>query len=159
MNDILKSTRAWWIAGMLVAIIIFLIAFGLGVSVGYQKAIFSSEWGRNYERNFSGMPLPGAMPGAMGGVPQNMHGAAGTVIDVSSAGMSVKDDDNDEQSIIVASGTVIKKMDATISLSTITVGDRVVVIGTPNSNGQVEAHFVRVFPAPGPGGAQPSRPQ
>ena len=63
----------------------------------------------------------------------------------------MKDDDNDEQSVIMASDTIIKKMNATVSLGDIVVGDRVVVIGAPNSNGQVEAHFIRVFPAPGPG--------
>lgn len=150
MKDILSSKWTRWVVGILAAIIVFLIAFGLGVSVGYEKAIFSSEWGMNYERNFSGTPPLGAMSGNM---PLAMHGAAGTVIDVSDAGMSVKDNDNDEQSIIVASGTIIKKMDAMISLRDIAIGDHVVVIGAPNSNGQVEARFIRVFPAPGPGSA------
>ena len=148
MNDILKSAKGRWIVGVLAAVVIFLIAFGLGVSVGYQKGIFSSEWGRNYERNFSGMPSLGMTTGAGGGMPQNMHGAAGTVIDVTASGMSLKDNDNDEQSIIVASDTVIKKINATIPLGTIAVGDRVVVIGAPSSSGQVEARFIRVFPAP-----------
>lgn len=159
MKDILKSTWGRWTAGVLAAIVIFFIAFGLGVSVGYQKAIFSSEWGRNYERNFSGMPPRGIIPGMAGNMPQNMHGAAGTVIDVSDSGMSVKDDDNDEQSIIVASDTVIKKMNATVSLGNIIIGDRVVVIGVPNSNGQVEARFIRVFPAPESGSAPPPQQQ
>jgi hypothetical protein len=148
MKDILKTAWVRWTAGILAAVVIFLVAFGLGVSVGYQKAIFSSEWGRNYEHNFSGMPHVGMMPEVGGNTVLNMHGAAGTVIDVSGAGMSVKDDDNDEQSVIVASDTVIKKMESTVPLSAVIVGDRVVVIGAPNANGQVEAHFVRVFPAP-----------
>ena len=147
MEDILKSTWMWWMAGILAAIVIFLVAFGLGISVGYQKAIFSSEWGRDYEHNFSGVS------GIAGTLPLNMHGVVGMVIDVSDLGLSVKNVDNDEQSIIVASDTVIKKIDMTISLSDVAVGDHVVVIGAPNSDGQVEAHFIRVFPAPGPGSA------
>ena len=106
----------------------------------------------NYERNFSGMPASGII---VGNVMQNMHGAAGTVIDVTDSGMSVKDNDNDEQSIIVASDTVIRKMNATILLSGVAIGDHVVVIGTPNSSGQVDAHFIRVFPASGSGGSSP----
>ena len=148
MNDILKSTGARWTAGILAAVIVFFVAFGLGVSVGYQKAIFSSEWGMNYERNFSGMPPAGIVSGMAGSASPTMHGAAGTVIDVTGSGMSVKDDDNDEQSIMVASDTVIKKMGTTILLDAVGIGDRVVVIGTPNSSGQVEAHFIRVFPRP-----------
>jgi hypothetical protein len=155
MNDIFKPTWVRWTAGVLAAVVIFLIAFGLGVSVGYQKAIFSSEWGMNYERNFSGT-LPVITEGNM---PLNAHGAAGTVIDVSASGMSVRDEDNDEQSIIVASDTVIRKMEATISLGDVMVGDHVVVIGSPNSSGQVEAHFIRIFPAPGPGSGTPPASQ
>ncbi|MGB7957221.1 MAG: hypothetical protein WCF77_00035 [Minisyncoccia bacterium] len=151
MKEFFNSTWGRWATGILVVVVIFLVAFGLGVSVGYQKAIFSSEWGMNYERNFSGPP-------PIGMVAQNMHGAAGTVMDVSGSGLAVRDNDNDEQSIIIASDTVIKKMDVTIPLGNVAVGDRVVVIGAPNSSGQVEARFVRVFPAPGPGDGG-SRPQ
>ena len=74
MKDILKLTWVRWIAGVLAVVVIFLVAFGFGVSVGYEKAIFSSEWGRNYEHNFSGPPPLGMMSGNQ---PINMHGAAG----------------------------------------------------------------------------------
>lgn len=148
MKEFFNSTLGRWATSILAAIVIFLVAFGLGISVGYQKAIFSSEWGMNYERNFSSPP-----PLGMGA--QNMHGAAGTVIDVSESGLAVRDNDNDEQSIVIASDTVIKKMDATIPLGNVAVGDHVVVIGAPNSSGQVEARFIRVFPAPGPGDGSP----
>ena len=94
-------------------------------------------------------------PSGWAGKPQNIHGAAGTVIDVSESGLAVRDNDNDEQSIIMASDTVIKKMDTTIPLDNVAVGDHVVVIGAPNSSGQVEARFIRVFPSPGPGDGSP----
>jgi hypothetical protein len=157
MKDILKLTWVRWVAGILMAVVIFLISFSFGVSVGYKKAIFSSEWGMNYERNFSGTPPRGMMSGNQ---PLTMHGVAGTVIDVSGSGMSVRDNDNDEQSIVMASDTIIKKMDATVPLIGVSIGDHVVIIGAPNSNGQVEARFIRVFPAPGPGsGNMPPPPQ
>jgi hypothetical protein len=158
MKDIMTLRWVRWIMGALVAAVIFFLAFGLGVSVGYQKAIFASEWGKNYELNFSGPPQRGLVPIAMPAV-GNMHGVAGTVIDVSSGTVAVKDNDNDEQSIAVASDTVIRKMDETISLDALMAGDRVVVIGMPNAEGQVEAHFIRVFPAPGPGSGNPEPPQ
>jgi len=148
MKDFMTSARARWIVGTLVGVAVFLLAFGLGVSVGYEKALFSSEWGRNYEHNFSGPPR-GMVPGTE---TENAHGAEGTVINVSGNTISVKDSDNDERSIVVASDTVMREMDETISLSGLVVGDHVVAIGMPNANGQVEAHFIRVFPA----GATPS---
>jgi hypothetical protein len=152
MKDFVTGTRARWIVGTLIGVAIFLLAFGLGVSVGYEKALFSSEGGINYERNFLG-PRPGMIPGTES---EDLHGVAGTVINVSGTAISVKDDDNNERSIMVASDTVIREMDETISLSGLKAGDHVVAIGAPNAAGQVEAHFIRVFPA---GTAPPFPPQ
>ncbi len=152
MKNILALSWVRWMIGVLAVIVIFFLGFGLGVSVGYQKAIFASEWGRNYELNFSGPQPRGIMMMQM--VNGDAHGAAGTVIDISSTTFSVKDSDNDEQSIAVVSDTIIKKMDTTIPLNALIVGDHVVVIGAPNAGGQVEARFIRVFPAPGPGSGQ-----
>lgn len=145
MKDLMALRWVRWTVGALIAAAVFLLAFGLGVSVGYQKAIFSSEWGMNYERNFSGPPH-GMTAGTES---ENLHGAAGTILDISGRTISVKDDDNDERSVLVATDTIIKKMDATVALDTLTVGDRIIAIGAPNTAGQVEAHFIRVFP---PGG-------
>ena len=157
MKDIMASRWFRWVVGALAAAVIFFLAFGLGVSVGYQKAISLPEWGRNYELNFSG-PQHGFMPTA-GTKSGNMHGVAGTVIDVASGTIAVKDGDNDEESIVVASDTVIRQMNDMISLGALTAGDRVVVIGAPDAAGQIEAHFIRVFPAPGPGDGNALPPQ
>ena len=155
MKNIMASRWVKWAVGILAVVVVFFLGFGFGVSVGYQKAIFASAWGRNYELNFSGPHSRGMMPGTESG---SVHGAAGTVIDVASTTFSINDNDNDEQSIVVASDTIIKKMDAIISLSALLVGDHVVVIGSPNGQGQVEAHFIRVLPAPLPGGLPPPQP-
>ena len=76
----------------------------------------------------------------------NTHGVAGEVIDVASSSFSVRDLDNDEHSIAITSDTVIRDMDQTVSVGELVPGNRVVVIGAPNPNGQVEARFIRVFP-------------
>jgi hypothetical protein len=149
MKDIIASKWIRWVVGALALAVVFFLGFGSGVSVGYQKAIFASEWGKNYEVNFSGPQARGIMPEMAGG---DAHGAAGTIISISNAAFSVKNENNDEQSVVMASDTVIKEMDATISPSKLSVGDHVVVIGMPNVEGQVEAHFIRVLPAPEPGG-------
>jgi hypothetical protein len=151
-KEILKLNWARWTLGILAFLFVFLLSFGLGVSVGYQKAIFSSDWGRNYEHNF--LPMPPMSATVAGGetAPFDAHGAAGTVIDISNSDISVRDEDNDEQSVVVASDTVIRKVDQTIPLSAIAIGDHIVVIGAPNSEGQVEARFIRIFPASGSGG-------
>ena len=85
-----------------------LLIFAGGVAVGYQRAIFSaSDWGRNYERNFFWRAPPGPMGIVTMERAPSAHGVTGQVIDVASSSFSVRDADNDEQSVAVTSGTVI----------------------------------------------------
>ena len=127
--------------------VVFLI-FGFGVMIGYHSALFSSSWGQNYYRNFYGNgPQNGPMGGFVARAPFNDHGVTGSVIDVSSSSVSIRDDDNNERSIVISSDTIIKKMDNTIYISMIAIGDKIAAIGEPNENGQVRARFVRVFGA------------
>jgi len=148
MKNFLSSytfKKILWIIGGIA--VVFLI-FGFGVMIGYHSAIFSSSWGRNYYRNFYGNgPQNGPMGEFIARTPFNDHGVTGSVIDVSSSTISIRDNDNDERSIAVSSDTIIKKMDNTISVDMINIGDRIAAIGEPNENGQVRARFVRVFDA------------
>ncbi len=80
-------------------------------------------------------------------MPFNQHGVAGEVIDVSSSTISVKDTDGDEHSVAVLSDTAIREGGAAIMIGGVVPGDMITVIGAPNSQGQVEARFIRVFAA------------
>ena len=145
MKDFLSSQkfkRVLWIVGGVAAA--FLI-FGLGIAVGYRKALFSSSWGQNYYQNFYGNSKGGPMGALTANTPWNAHGVTGSVIDVSSSTISIRDDDNNERSVEISSDTIIRKMNDTISIGTLSVGDNIAVIGEPNGNGQVHARLVRVF--------------
>ena len=145
MKEFLSSRKfrnILWIAGGLAAV--FLI-FGLGATVGYHEAIFTSSWGQNYYKNFYGNAPGGPMEALTDQTPWNAHGATGSVIDVSSSTISIRDDDNDERSVEISSDTIIRKMDNTVMVDTINIGDKIAVIGEPNESGQVDARFIRVF--------------
>ncbi len=136
-----------------VAIIaVLLLVFGAGMSVGHHRALFASEWGRNYYNNFYGgerrsIPMMSFSDrGFMG-----MHGTVGTIIDISSSTISIKGQDNVEKSIVIDGDEAIRKGDSNISISDLKVGDNIAVIGGPNANGQIKAKFIRVFPARGAG--------
>jgi hypothetical protein len=135
-----KKTRVvLWIIG---GIVIVLLAFGGGMTVGYQRGIFSSHFGEDYYNNFQGGNA------SLGGSPSmNQHGTAGKVIDVDAANLRITatDPDGDEESIAVDANTVIKKVDRTISFGGIDPGDQIVVIGEPNGQGQILARFIRIF--------------
>lgn len=151
------SCPAWpirtvaWVTGVLVVLI---VTFAFGVFVGMQKARFSYDWGRNYERYFMGGPRPGMMEGLRfperfeGQGYRNGHGLAGTVLSVSDGTVIVKDRSDRENTVSVSDRTVIRKGDAMVGVSDLSSGERVTVIGRPGSDGTVAADFIRVFDAP-----------
>lgn len=156
-SDIIK----WVIAGLLGFVVILLI-FSVGMQVGGAKARFSYKWADNYHKNFAG-PRTGFLSNwrsfphgdFIGG-----HGAFGEIIELN--GFSVTSTDTgsaeiaenafiirgrgDVEKIIVISGeTILKKGRQTIDRDGLKIGDGVVIIGSPNEDGQIEARLIRVF--------------
>jgi hypothetical protein len=150
MNDFLKAPKTKMLLWILCGVLVVLITFGLGVAIGYRRAIFASDFGENYYHNLYGDPFGNPMVGVMNNGPLTIHGVVGQVIDVGSTTMSVENLNGNEESVFVASNTPIREMNNMIPLVEIDVGDHVTVIGEPNQNGQVEARFIRVFTAPMP---------
>lgn len=139
--DVLK----WVIIG-LVGFIIIILIFGVGVKVGTLKAKYSYRWAESYHKNFGG-PRGGFLgdwrrfPAGdfIGG-----HGAFGEVIELNDSGFVIKGREDVEKIIVITEETIIKKGRKTTE-DDLVVGDRVVVIGPPNEEGQIEAKLIRVF--------------
>lgn len=131
------------------AFIVLLLVFKAGVFVGYKKAQFSYRWGENYHRNFAGPR--GGFFGDFGrdfgdrGDFINAHGTFGSVIKVDGNTIIVKDKDNVEKTVLISDNTVINKSRETIKVSDLKVDDSIVIIGSPNEQGQIEAKLIRVF--------------
>jgi len=81
-------------------------------------------------------------------MPAAMHGVVGTVIDVGSSTISVKDQQDNEQSVAISSGTVIRDGDSDVAIMDVAPGDQIAVIGEPNNAGQISARFIRVLSTP-----------
>src|SRR5262249_34852657 len=145
MSEFLKTPKTKTLLWILCVVFVVLIAFGLGITVGYRRAIFSSQFGEHYYRGLYGDPFGRPVMGITGRAPLTMHGVAGEVIDVTSSTLSVKDPTGNETSVLIASNTPIREMGNDISPNDIEVGNMVTVIGEPDQNGQVEARFIRVF--------------
>lgn len=142
-RDLLK-----WI---IVGIVIFVYSigvFGAGLFVGGMKANFSYRWAENYHRNFGG-PENGFMPGARISPPNGEfiqgHGVFGEIIQIGDADFVIKGQDNAEKVIIINKDTTIAIGRRTITKTDLKVGEQVVVIGSPNEQGQIEARLIRVF--------------
>lgn len=137
------------ILGIGLLLIIFL-AFGAGVFVGYRKAKFSYAWGENYDRNFGG-PHHGIFgiihERGLGGGFMNAHGTSGSVLSVASSTLTVSGRDGAEKIILVSSSTAIRAGSSNLSIADLKINDSVVVVGSPNNQGQIEARLIRVLPS------------
>lgn len=133
-----------------IAIIVLLGVFQLGMIVGSRKANFAYQRFGFYNasmpnNNPSDMPRMGMMDLPL---PGNFdpHGAAGVVI--SNDGekrMVVKGPDGSERIIIFSTTTDVQDGNQNIPPSEIPDNRRVVIFGNPDEQGQIQAKFIRVF--------------
>jgi len=142
-RDILKKI----IIAILCIVILFFV-FGLGVIVGEKKAKFSFLWAENYHKNFGGPPQGFLRDWRKGPFAKREfiegHGAFGEIIEVKDDSFVIKGRGDIEKVVLITKDTVIKKGMETIK-DNLKVGDFVVVIGSPNKEGQIEAKLIRVF--------------
>ena len=137
---------------IILVIIIFLIIFRLGVFVGETKARFSFHWLENYQKNFAGprggfindwqkLPFP---PGDI----LEAHGTFGKIIKINGGDFVIEGKGNVERIIKVSENTIIRSfrnMESSLKISDLKVGDYVVIIGSANEEGQIDAQFIRVL--------------
>lgn len=134
----------------LILVIGAIFFFKMGVIAGFHKAKFEGDWSSNYNRNF-GMTRRGPMmkfSSYMGGdrMP-NAHGAAGKIIKVELPTLIVVDSDGTEKVVVINDQTVLRAPEKVATKDDLTLDATVVVIGSPNTQGQIEAKFIRIMPS------------
>ena len=146
MKEILKAIKNYKSLKVVISIILGLfilgITFQLGLFVGYHKASFARDWGEHYGRNF-GMERPESFGGMMGGKLPMPHGASGKVLSVSLPTFIIEDRDGTEKTILITDKTIIKKGRDNASSTIIKAEDLLMIIGDPNTQGQIEAKLIR----------------
>jgi hypothetical protein len=146
-RDVLK----WIIIGLAGFVVIILI-FGAGIFVGGTKARFSYRWAESYHKNFAGpqggffgdwrtLPPPGDFIEG--------HGTFGEIIKINDSDLIVKGQGDVEKVILITKDTTIERGRDTLKKEELKVGDQVVIIGSPNEQGQIEAKLIRIFDGEG----------
>ncbi len=143
-KDILK----WLIIGIFSLVVIILI-FNAGMFVGATKAKFSYKWAENYHKNFSG-PKDGFFndwrrPPISPGDFIEGHGIFGEIIEINDSDFVIKDRGDIEKVVLIDEDTVIKDKMENIKKDELKVGKYIVVIGSPNEQGQIQAKLIRIF--------------
>jgi len=143
-RDVLK-----WIVIGLAGFVIIVLVFGTGMFVGQMKARFSYRWAESYHKNFAGpeggffgdwrtLPPPGDFIEG--------HGTFGEIIKINDSDLIVKGQGDVEKVILITKDTTIERGRDTLKKEELKVGDSIVIIGSPNEQGQIEAKLIRVFP-------------
>jgi len=150
VKKILESKKVSMIILILGLFIILSIVFQAGVYVGFHKASFGRDWSENYGRNFGmtrgdGRDLIGGMRNQKNF--PNTHGTIGKIIKIELPIIIVEDKDGTEKVVIIKDDTGIRSIKQEIKVNDLRVDDFIVVIGSPNTNGQIEAKLIRVMPA------------
>lgn len=155
IKDILK-TKIFKISIIIFSIVsLFLLAFDLGISVGFRKASFSYKWRDNYNNNI--FPRKECMeppfndrfeePLERGFI--NSSGATGEIIKINEDfSLIIKDFDNTEKIIILNNNTAIREFKEQFTKEDLRVGQKVVIIGDPKDSGEIEAKLIRIMPEP-----------
>ena len=129
-------------------LVILMVVFGLGVYVGGERADFSFRWAEEYHNNFGGPNMPfSQLPGRDF---TNANGVFGQIMQINQtapASLTIKGSDNVEKVILIGDKTTIRIARKNVKLSDLKVDSYVVVIGNPNSSGQIQAELVRVMPS------------
>jgi len=130
IKNVFESKVAFRILAGVGIVLVSLLIFSAGITIGFHKASFGRAWGDNYERNFP-----------------NANGAVGKIIKIQLPTIIVQDKDNTEKVILIKDDTKIQKMMSVIKASDLVVDNFVVIIGSPNNQGQIEAKLIRIMPA------------
>ncbi len=132
----------------LAIIILAILIFQAGVFVGYRKAAFSYQWGENYYRAFGDTGRKPMMGGFVLDGLTGAHGVAGKIMKVSLPNFIIEGQDKIEKMIFIKDDTVINRSRDSIKSSELQAGDFVIVIGSPDDEGKIQANLIRLAPPP-----------
>ena len=124
--------------------------FQLGINIGSSSGRFACNWAKNYQNNFGG-PRTGFGPDFRDKSFEdsiNGHGVFGEIIKIDKNDIVINDPKGIEKIINISKTTNIKVFDKDSSIDKLKVGDRIMVIGDPNEQGQIDAKLIRVFNKP-----------
>ena len=141
-----KTIRRIFISA--VCAVVALLVFQLGMWVGYKKGTFACQFTGPYERMFGLRDrdegfIPGMFRQEIGG-----HGSVGKIVSIQMPVMVIADANTVETTVHITNDTLIRKFRDEISSKDLAVGDTVVVLGTPDAQGQIDAKLIRVMPIP-----------
>ena len=137
MKHFFQSRTFLIIIYIVLAILVLVAIFAAGMEVGQHRAQYDRTWRTQYLENFG----PANQP-------PSDHGTIGKILSTPLPLVIVEDQSGIEKTIIINSETNIRDGNVALKPTDLAPNEFVVAIGDPDSNGQIQARFIRVLPAP-----------
>ena len=138
LKTIFQSKTFLIVIYVILGIVVGTAIFAAGISEGLHQARYNQDWRNHYLQNF----------GPLHGIPPQPHGAIGKILSVQLPTITVEDRTNIEKTILVTDTTKIRDAHALIPATQLAPDEFIVVIGDPNTDGQIQARFIRIIPSP-----------
>ena len=138
-GNFFSTPRGRQIIYVCAAVILLLLVFHAGVVAGSRRGFGRSD--HMMRAHFFNMRLPEDFI-------QGGHGAVGIVQNVSGPTFTLQTRDGGSEKVLVATSTILRNQSGDASSSALTSGDFVIVLGTPNPDGSLSAHLIRIAPRP-----------
>ncbi len=150
IKDFTKTKTFHCVLMGLIVAVLTLVVFQVGMFVGFRKASFAYKYGDNYYQMFEGRGTEKGRGPEVGGMLRDDfrggHGVVGKIIKVSLPTIVVEGSDNLEKVVLIDNNTVIKQFRNQATSSDLKIGDMVVIVGTPDDKGQIDAKMIRLMP-------------
>ncbi len=162
MNQFIHRLRAWFKApsqrpgvfrGILIGVIGTLVVIGIfqaGMFIGFHKALFmmhgqgrggmSAPFGFGPGKN-GGRVMQIALPAGM----SEMHGAIGTIKNITLPTFTLTERDNTDRDVLISSTTKIRRNRDQIEARQLRVRDNVIIFGQPDGQARIEARLIRIM--------------
>src|SRR5438445_11271383 len=127
--DFLKDHKLKAFLCALGTLVLAILIFIAGMSVGFRKARFSHGLGEKYYRDFGGQHQRRFFAGQDY---ENSHGAQGKITAIAAPSQLTIDDSGVSKIILVDNSTVFQRGRTDIKFSDLKNGDQITVIGAPN---------------------------
>lgn len=141
LEKIVSSKTFLRIVKATAAALVLLLVFACGILVGLEKARFSYELGDHYYHAFAGSPGFFMDRNFL-----NAHGSSGNIIKIDGNTVTVENSEGVEKNIEIGNDSQIRMGHQEINPSDLKLNENIVVIGTPDSQGEIDARLIRVMP-------------
>jgi hypothetical protein len=126
---------------------IFVMATGepLTGGVGFRKASFESRFGGQFVGRMGDVNM--MYSPFIGNRGANPHGIVGVILSINLPKIMVKSEDGHEDTVSISSSTVVRQFRDNIAADKLKVNDNVIILGSPNEDGSINASLIRVMPS------------